>query len=117
MISLHIPLTKESHHLIDDTAIKRMKDDVVLVNTARGAIVDESAIVKNIKKFKAVCMDVLEDEKNFNKTHPLLAYPNVIITHHSAFYTYDAIARIGHQTIEIIKRFKDGDRTGRVVYV
>lgn len=115
MISLHIPLLPETKHLINEERIMRMKDGVILVNTARGGIIDTQALIKHIKKFKAVCLDVLEDERSFSLNHPLLAYDNVIITPHIGFYTDNALYNIARETAACVKRFEQGGNEGRVV--
>jgi D-lactate dehydrogenase len=88
-ISLHLPLFPETKHLIDAKAIRKMKTGVVLINTARGALIDTSALVKAIKKnkFSRVALDVIEHEENLREDHELLHLPKVIITPHIAFYT------------------------------
>ncbi len=114
-ISLHAPYTKETHHLINEQTIQKMKDQVILINTARGGLVDTSALIKNIKKFHFIGLDVLEDEQSFTKLHPLLRCDNVILTPHIAFYTDETIKRIGKETMECVTRFTANDNTGRVV--
>ena len=114
-ISLHVPFLPETKHMIGDKEIKQMKDKVILVNTARGAVIDTKALLKNISKFKAVALDVLEEEQKFNKNHPLLKYDNVIITPHIAFFTDDSVRRIAKETETIIQKFKEGNKEGRGV--
>jgi len=114
-ISIHIPLIPQTKHLIGEKEIKKMKDGVILVNTARGGILDTTSLVQNIKKFRAVCLDVLEDEQNFSKNNPLLRFDNVIITPHIAFYSDDSIQTIAKETLENIKRFERKDKTNRVL--
>jgi len=104
-ISLHVPLFPTTHHLIGEKEIKFMKNRVILVNTSRGEIIDTKGLIKNIKKFKAVCLDVVEGEKNFSKKHPLLKFNNVIITPHAASYSDDSIKNISAETEKIIKSF------------
>lgn len=104
-ISLHVPLSAETKHLIREKEIKLMKKGVVLVNTSRGAIIDTQALIKNIKKFKAVCLDVLENENEFSKSHELLQYNNVIITPHMAFYTDASVKKIANETEKLILNF------------
>lgn len=113
-ISLHVPLTPQTLHMIGEKTLKKMKNGAVLVNTARGAIIDTEALIKHVKKFKAVCLDVLENEKEFSKNHPLLKFQNVFITPHVAFYSDETVKTIAHETIENIKRFEKGDSTNRV---
>ncbi len=102
-ISLHVPLLATTFHLIGERQIKKMKEGVILINTSRGSIIDTQALIKNINKFKAVCLDVLEDEKKFSRKNPLLKYKNVIITPHIAFYTDESIKKIARETEIMIK--------------
>ncbi len=106
-ISLHVPLLPETKYLIGDKEIKMMKKGVILINTSRGAIINTKALIKNIKKFKAVCLDVVEGEENFTKNNPLLKLNNVIITPHIGFFTDNSIKRIGEETMIIINNFKN----------
>jgi len=108
-ISLHVPLFPQTHHLIGEKEIKLMKNGVILVNTSRGEIIDTKALIKNIKKFKAVVLDVVEGEAKFSKKHPLLKYNNVIITPHIAFYSDDSVKKIAEETEKIIKNFKNSN--------
>lgn len=114
-ISLHVPLIPQTLHMIGEKEFEKMKNGVVLVNTARGGVIDTKALIKHIKKFKAVCLDVLEDEQNFSKNHPLLKFENVFITPHVAFYSDETVKTIAAETIKNIKRFETGDPTNRVV--
>ncbi len=102
-ISLHVPLLPTTFHLIGERQIKKMKEGAILVNTSRGGILDTKALLKNIKKFRAVGLDVLEGEKKFSKKNPLLKYKNIIITPHIAFYTDESIRKIAQETEALIK--------------
>lgn len=114
-ISLHLPLLDSTYHLIAEKEIGLMKEGVILVNTARGEIIDTKALIKNIKKFRAVCLDVVEGENNFSKDHPLLKFNNVIITPHIGFYTDDSVKKIARETLINIERFVSGDKKNRIV--
>lgn len=114
-ISIHVPLLKKTKHMIGDKEIKKMKGGVILVNTSRGQVIDEKSLIENIKKFKGLGLDVLEDEKNFSKKHLLLKFKNVIITPHCAFYTDATVKIIAKETLQNIKRFEKKDKTNRVV--
>ncbi len=114
-ISIHVPLLPETKHLINNEAMVTMKQGIVLVNTSRGGVVDTQALIKNIAKFKAICLDVVEDEEHFSKNNPLLKFENVIITPHSAFYTDDALSNMARETHNCVQKFLTGDKTGRVV--
>jgi len=105
VISLNVPLTKKTRHLIGEKGIKKMKKGVVLVNTSRGAVIDTQALIKNINKFRYVGLDVLENEHQFSKDHPLLNFKNVVITPHCAFFTDKSAKVIVKKTKEIIKKY------------
>jgi D-3-phosphoglycerate dehydrogenase len=90
-ITLHIPLTPETQHIIDETAFKKMKKTAILINTSRGAVIDENALVKALKEGEvlAVGLDVFEKEP-IGKDHPLVKMPNVILTSHVAWYSRES---------------------------
>jgi D-lactate dehydrogenase len=124
VISLHCPLTEETHHLIDATAIERCKKGVVLLNTSRGALVDAEALLAGIKSRKvgAACLDVYEEESDLffedNSGHileddtlaRLISMPNVIVTSHQAFLTEEALENIAETTVKnLVEFFEKGE--------
>lgn len=125
VISLHCPLTPETHHLIDAAAIEKMKRGVVLLNTSRGALVDAEALLDGIKtrKIGAACLDVYEEEADvfFNDLSGhimdddllarLISMPNVIVTSHQGFLTEEALDQIAKTTVSNIRSFFDSGRT------
>ncbi len=115
IISFHVPLLDSTYHLISKKEINLMKQGAILINTARGEIINTKSLIENIKKFKAVCLDVLEDEESFSRKNPLLKFDNVIITPHIGFYTDDSIKKIVRETEMNIKRFLKKSRVNRVV--
>ena len=92
-----------------------MKKGVILINTARGGLIDTKALVTNINKFSWVGLDVLEDEEKFTKNHPLLKFNNVVITPHIAFFSDASVKKIAEETAILINNFKKGNKNGRVV--
>ncbi|MCA9372081.1 NAD(P)-binding domain-containing protein [Candidatus Woesebacteria bacterium] len=108
VVSLHVPLSDETHHLINDNMLSLMKKGSILINTARGEIIDEQALVKHIKKFHFVGLDVVENEQHFRKDNPLLAFDNVVITPHAAFFSDYSVKKIGEETMRLIQLFHDG---------
>ncbi len=119
IISLHCPLTEETYHLIDQSALERCKRGVVILNTSRGALVDAEALLNEIKSRKvgAACLDVYEEESDLffedNSGHileddtlaRLITMPNVIVTSHQAFLTEEALDNIAQTTVENIVGF------------
>lgn len=112
IISLHCPLTEESHHMIDKNAIKNMKKGVIIINTSRGALIDAEALLDGIKdrKIGGACLDVYEEEAdvfyadksghilNDDVLARLISMPNVIVTSHQAFLTREALENIAETT-------------------
>lgn len=125
LLSLHCPLTEETHHLINKDTIAMMKDDVVFVNTSRGALVNTEDLIQGIrsKKFFGVGLDVYEEEgRNVFEnredellessiTARLLSFPNVIVTSHQGFLTHEALAAISQTTLQNALDFEKGQVT------
>lgn len=124
LISLHAPLVMGKNgtfHLIDEDAIRQMKDDVMLVNTSRGSLIDVEALIAGIKsgKFHAVALDVYEGEDNNVYTDHsddimsddivarLTMFPNVVVTSHQAFFTREALQAIAAVTMENARNFNE----------
>ncbi len=119
IISLHCPLTDETYHVIDEKALNKCKQGVVILNTSRGALVDAEALLAAIKSRKvgAACLDVYEEESDLffedNSGHileddtlaRLISMPNVIVTSHQAFLTEEALENIAETTVKNIKGF------------
>lgn len=113
IISLHVPLNADTHELINEDLIDEMKDGVILINTARGSVIDTEAIIAGLKseKIGALGIDVYENENGiFFKDHSqeipndnnlmlLNTMPNVLITGHHAFLTDEALTNIAETTI------------------
>lgn len=129
IVTIHIPYSKETHHYVGEEAFSQMKDGVVLLNTARGALVDSTALLKSLEsgKVKAAGLDVLEEEplleeekdllsKDFEKEkllrvlqdHMLVNHPNVVITPHNAFNSNEALRKIVETTHENLSAFVGG---------
>ncbi len=125
IISLHCPLTPETHHLIDDAAIGQMKQGVMLVNTGRGRVVDTRAVIDGLKsgKIGRLGLDVYEEEENLffqdlsqrvisdDQFMRLTTFPNVLITGHQAFFTAEALTNIAETTLANISAFEQGSGT------
>lgn len=127
IVTLHCPLTPQTHHLIDAGAIDRMKPDAMLINTSRGAVVDTKALIDGLKKgsIGSVGLDVYEEEgdlffENLSDVMiqddvfaRLLTFPNVLITGHQAFFTLEAMEAIAATTIRNLSSF---EKTGAALH-
>lgn len=114
LITLHTPLSDENFHIIDARAISKMKDGVVIVNTARGGLIDTKALIDGLEsgKISAAGLDVIEDEFGmyyYDRKSDILSkrdlyilrgFPNVIVTPHMAFYTDQAVSDMVRHSIE-----------------
>ena len=119
IISLHCPLTKETHHLINETSITKMKTGIMIINTGRGMLIDSKALIEGLKSGKVgyAGLDVYEEESDYffedfsNKVMTddvlarLLSFNNVMITSHQGFFTQEAMASIAATTLENIREF------------
>jgi D-3-phosphoglycerate dehydrogenase len=105
VVSVHAPATAETKHMINRETLAMMKDGAYLINTSRGALVDEAALAEALEhgKLGGIGLDVLEDEKNVG-AHPLLKYDNVIITPHMSWYSIDSIAELQRKVAEQVKQ-------------
>jgi D-3-phosphoglycerate dehydrogenase len=95
-ISLHVPINEETYHLIDAGVFDSMKDTAYLINTSRGDVVDESALINALKtkKIAGAGLDVLSQEPP-EAQNPLLSMTNVIVSPHSAFISHEALIELG----------------------
>jgi len=126
IVSLHAPLNDGTRHMIDASAIARMKPGVMIINTSRGALVDTAALIDGLKSEHVgyVGLDVYEEEEQLffrdlstqviqdDVFARLLTFPNVLITAHQAFFTREALHAISGITLENISAFEQGRRTG-----
>ena len=122
VVALHLPLTPESYHLIDDAAVARMKRGAMLVNTSRGALVDTRAVIEGLKSghLGSLGLDVYEEEADLffedlsdtviqdDVFARLLTFPNVLITGHQGFFTREALAGIAETTLGNATAFATG---------
>jgi glyoxylate reductase len=110
IISVNCPLTPETHHLIDARRIALMKPDSYLVNTARGEIIDENALILALenRQIAGAGLDVFEGEPNVDPR--LLALPNTILIPHMGSATFEGRAAMGEKVIANIRAWTDGHR-------
>ncbi len=118
VITLHVPLLDNTYHLIDATALAAMKQTALLINTARGAVVDNAALAHALREgvIGGAGIDVLDVEPP-PLDHPLLAddIPNLIVTPHSAWAGRKARQNAVDETVANIRAFLDGQPRNRVV--
>ncbi|NJP39680.1 lactate dehydrogenase [Oscillospiraceae bacterium HV4-5-C5C] len=122
VITLHTNATEENYHLLDASALQRCKDGVVIINTARGKLLDTDALIAGLKsgKIGAAGLDVLEHENGlyyYNLTGEVIendrmallrSYPNVILSPHTAFYTETAVEHMVEGVFRSVRSFADG---------
>ncbi len=125
IISLHVPLTPETHHVLDESMLSIMKKGVFIINTGRGALIDSKALVNSLKSGQVggAALDVYEEEEAVffedvsdkvmqdDVLARLLTFPNVLISSHQAFLTKEALTNIAQTTLENIAEFQ---KTGTV---
>lgn len=123
IVSLHCPLTPDTHHLIGDHAIAGMKRGVTLINTSRGQLVDTRAVIIGLKEGRIgrLGLDVYEEEADLffedlsNRVirddvfSRLLTFPNVLITGHQGFFTEEALGNIAATTLANVSAFERGE--------
>ncbi|MGJ8695290.1 MAG: 2-hydroxyacid dehydrogenase [Verrucomicrobiaceae bacterium] len=122
VISLHLPLTPDTHHLIDADALALMKKGSTLINTGRGKLISTKALIQALKSghLRGVALDVYEEEEGVffedlsgeilhdDDLTRLLTFPNVLITSHQAFLTAEALTQIAQTTCENLRRLGNG---------
>jgi D-lactate dehydrogenase len=122
VVSLHLEHNEQTHHIIDEEALSRMKDGSFLINTARGPLVDTRALIGHLRSghLAGAALDVIEDELLYyyndcrgvdlsgHLMSELRALPNVILTHHMAFYYDRAIADMVYNSFLGMKAFGEG---------
>lgn len=122
IISLHVPLTPETYHLINENTLSLTKQGVMLINTSRGALIDTKALIQFLKSghIGYAGLDVYEEEEGIffenlseqilqdDQLARLLTFPNVLMTSHQAFLTQEALLNIAQTTLQNISNFEEG---------
>jgi D-lactate dehydrogenase len=122
IITLHCPLSRETHHLINAQALAQMKPGIMLINTSRGALIDTKAVISALKSRKIgyLGLDVYEKESDLffedlsdaviqdDIFQRLLTFPNVLITGHQAFFTEEALRNIAETTLSNLTTIEQG---------
>ena len=122
IVSLHLPLTPQTHHMINATTLAKMKPGALLLNTSRGKLVETTALIEALKQGRlgGVALDVYEEEEGVcfedhsgevlqdDELSRLLTFPNVLITAHQAFLTNEALSEIARVTTENLLCLAEG---------
>jgi D-lactate dehydrogenase len=122
ILTLHLPLTPATHHLLNATSLARMRPGAFVVNTSRGKLIDSTSLIQALKsgRLGGVALDVYEEEEGvFFEDHSgrvlqddeltlLLSFPNVLVTSHQAFLTHEALTEIARVTIGSLLEFELG---------
>lgn len=123
IISLHCPLTRENHHLINENTISKMKNGAYVINTSRGLLIDTAALIAGLKsgRIGAAGLDVYEEETALffedysdeiipdDTLSTIISMPNVIVTSHQAFLTHEALDGIAKTTMENLRAYFAGE--------
>jgi D-lactate dehydrogenase len=124
ILTLHLPLTPQTRHIVNEATIDKMKDGVMLINTSRGELVDTRALINALKsgKIGAAGLDVYEEEAGVffrdlsnqvltdDVLARLLSFNNVVVTSHQAFLTHEALSNIAETTLKNLREFEEGKR-------
>jgi len=123
IISLHCPLNEQTRYLINDHSIHHMKKGVMLINTSRGGLIDTKTVIDGLKSgiIGSLGIDVYEQEEKLffrdlseniiedDVISRLGSFPNVLITAHQGFFTYEALTQIAETTLSNLKAFEKGE--------
>lgn len=129
IISLHTPANADSYHMLNKEAFAQMKDDVIIINTARGALIDTDALIDALETGKVghAALDVLEQEDGLyysnrigdvipNRTMAILrSFPNVILSPHTAFYTQKVVKDMAYKAIKSVQDMMNGTENPLVI--
>ncbi len=130
IITLHLPLTPKTKHIIDVTAFVQMKPNAMLINTGRGALIDTKALIQALKNNRIgyAGLDVYEEEEGIffenlsgqvlkdDVLMRLLTFSNVMLTSRQAFLTKEALSNIAHETLQNILSFEQGKKLTNEVH-
>ncbi|MFE1251433.1 2-hydroxyacid dehydrogenase [Streptomyces sp. NPDC058735] len=125
LVSLHVPLLPDTHHLVNAQALALMKDDAILINSSRGGLVDTDALLAALRagRLTGVGLDVYEEEAGVffldkslevmtdERLARLMTFSNVLVTSHQAYFTRDAVGQIAETTMTNVSDYFSG-RTG-----
>lgn len=116
IVTLHVPLTKDTYHMINEERLKKMKRNAILINTARGAVVDTEALIKALKEgwIAGAGLDVFEQEP-LPVNHSLLAFKNIVVAPHIGSATYEARHAMAELVAENLIAFYEGREPPTIV--
>lgn len=110
VVSIHAPSLPETYRMFNSRTLGLMKDDAILINTARGSLIDEDALVRELSRGRLfVCLDVTDPEPP-RADHPLRTLPNVVLLPHIAGAVNNGKLRLGAFAVEEVRRFLSGER-------
>lgn len=117
VISLHVPLTQQTHHLVNATRLNLMKSTSIIINTSRGAVIDEAALIQALmnKRIAGAGLDVFEKEP-VDASNPLLSMQHVVASPHSAGTTSDTWIRRGSFARQNFERVAEGHAPHCVIH-
>lgn len=112
IVSLHMPLLPDTKNIVNEKTLAVCKPGLVLVNTARGGLIEAEALVGALKsgRIAKALLDVLPDEHDLSAEHGLIDHRNVVVTPHVAFYTDDSVKELYGQTAVSIREWQAGER-------
>lgn len=116
IISIHLPLTGETRHIIGKKELALMKPSAILINTARGAVVDTEALAEALKagQIRGAGIDVYDSEPPLPADHPLLSAPHCVLTPHVGFFSAEAMEKRAHIVFENIKAWQEGKQKNKI---
>ncbi|MEM2763210.1 MAG: NAD(P)-dependent oxidoreductase, partial [Sulfolobales archaeon] len=116
VVSLHVPLTKDTYHMMNEERLKLMKKTAILVNTARGAVIDTQALVRALKEgwIAGAGIDVFEGEP-IPGDHPLTQFKNVVLVPHIGSATLEGRYRMAQVVLENLTAFYEGRKPPTLV--
>lgn len=118
IITLHLPAMKETEHELNAKAFAQMKDGVVLVNTARGSLIDTPALLNALDSGKVsyALLDVLEHERKFEENKAVITHPHVVVTPHIAFYADDSMRNMYLDAMQSIEQWLSGKEPEHIIH-
>lgn len=116
IVSLHLPLTPETRHMVGEASLSRMRNDAIVINTARGGLIDTRALARALvdKRIAGAGLDVFETEP-LEADHPLRQAPNVLLTSHTAWYSAGSVPELQRKSAEAVVRAIRGEALVNVV--